>query len=131
MRDVAPDLLRDYACEDADVTWQLKEILEKEIENAGLQSLFNDVEMPLVRVLFTMEKFGVSLDTESLKLYSVELKEQILKIESEIIEMAGVEFNVASPKQVGDVLFDQLKIDEKAKKTKTGSILLRKMCWRN
>lgn len=120
MRSVEADVLRDYACEDADVTWQLKEILEKEIEKEGLQSLFYDVEMPLVHVLFSMEKYGVKLDTSSLKAYSVELKELILKLETEIIEMAGVEFNVASPKQVGEVLFDKLKIDEKAKRTKSG-----------
>lgn len=120
MRDVSTELLRDYACEDADVTWQLKEILEKEIEKEGLQSLFYDIEMPLVYVLFTMESNGVKIDTDGLNKYAIELRGQIDQLESAIVEMAGVTFNVSSPKQVGEVLFETLKIDEKAKKTKTG-----------
>lgn len=120
MRDVSLEVLRDYACEDADVTWQLKEVLEKAIEKENLQSLFYDIEMPLVKVLFAMESSGVKLDTDGLKNYAIELRQQIDSLEADIVEMAGVTFNVSSPKQVGEVLFETLKIDEKAKRTKSG-----------
>lgn len=120
MRDVEIDKLVEYAAEDADITFCLKKEIDKEIESNNLKSLFWDMEMPLLRVLFEMERAGVSLDVEALRNYATELTEQIIQLESEIKEMAGMDFNVGSPKQVGEVLFDHMKIDEKAKKTKSG-----------
>ncbi|VBB47485.1 DNA polymerase I [uncultured Paludibacter sp.] len=114
------DLLSDYACEDADVTFQLKQILEKELQKNNQEKLFYDIEMPLMRVLAIMEQNGVRIDVETLKQTSVILTNEMLALEKEIIEMAGVAFNVGSPMQVGEVLFDKMKLDEKAKKTKTG-----------
>lgn len=120
MRDVLIETVKDYAAEDADITLQLKYKLAPELKSGQLESLFKDIEMPLLRVLVEMEDTGVSLDTEALKVYSIQLVEHIAKLEASIIEQAGVTFNVGSPKQVGEVLFDQMKIDEKAKKTKSG-----------
>ena len=113
-------LLSDYAAEDADITFQLKQILEKELKKNKLETLFYDMEMPLTRVLAIMEQNGVRIDTETLKQTSVILTDEMLALEKEIVEMAGTSFNVGSPMQVGEVLFDRLKLDEKAKKTKTG-----------
>ena len=110
----------DYACEDADITFQLKEILEKELKENELEKLFYEIEMPLVRVLAIMELNGVKIDAEALQQSSVILSKEMKKTEQDIFQMAGFEFNVSSPKQVGEVLFDRLKIDEKMKKTKTG-----------
>lgn len=120
MRQVDVEKLVDYAAEDADITYCLKKEIEKEISENKLESLFWDMEMPLLRVLYEMEKTGVSLDVDTLRKYASELSEQIIKLESDIKEMAGYDFNVGSPKQVGEVLFDRMKIDEKAKKTKSG-----------
>lgn len=120
IRDVDVNLLSDYACEDADITFQLKQILEKELQNNGLEKLFYDMEMPLIRVLAVMEMNGVRIDTGALRESSENLTREMLKLEKEIQQMAGVEFNVSSPMQVGDVLFGRMKLDEKAKKTKTG-----------
>lgn len=114
------DLLKDYACEDADITYQLKQILGKELEKNNLEKLFYEMEMPLVRVLATVERNGVKIDSESLKQTSATLTNEMLAAEKEIIEQAGVSFNVSSPMQVGEVLFDRMKLDDKAKKTKTG-----------
>ncbi len=115
-----PKQLCDYAAEDADITWQLKLILEKELLYNDMVDLAANIEMPLIPVLADMEKAGVNLDVDSLKLYSLELTELIINTEKEIYKMAGVEFNISSPKQMGEVLFDKLKLDDKAKKTKTG-----------
>ena len=120
MRDLSPEAIYKYACEDADITLKLKSVLEKELENSGASSLFYDIEMPLVPVLAYMEKNGVCLDTEALKETSQHFTSRMNQIEQEIYQLAGKEFNVSSPKQVGEILFDQLKIVEKAKKTKTG-----------
>ncbi len=114
------NLLSDYACEDADITFQLKQILEKELSVNGLDKLFYEMEMPLMQVLATIEMNGVRIDTAALRESSEVLTAQMLLLEKEIQEMAGVEFNVSSPMQVGEVLFDRMKLDEKAKKTKTG-----------
>lgn len=120
MRDVDTKIIADYAAEDADITLKLKNKLEKDIHKNGLDKLYFDIEAPLIYVLADMEWTGVRLDLKALKdlseLYTDELKE----VEKEIIEMAGIEFNVNSPKQTGEILFDRLKIIEKAKKTKTG-----------
>lgn len=120
MRDVLVETVKDYACEDADITWQLKQKMAPELVKNELNNLFEDMEMPLLGVLVSMESEGVSLDTEALKIYSVQLAEQILTLEKSILNLAGLSFNVSSPKQVGQVLFEELKIDEKAKKTKSG-----------
>ena len=120
MRDLMPESIYKYACEDADITLKLHHVLKKELEASGATSLFYEIEMPLVPVLAYMEKNGVSVDTHALKETSQHFTMRMNQIEQEIHEMAGMEFNVSSPKQVGEVLFDKLKIVEKAKKTKTG-----------
>ncbi len=120
MRDLPPEDVYRYACEDADVTLKLKNALEKELKAQGGEQLFYEIEMPLVPVLVNMETNGVRLDTEALKLSSEYFGQRLQEIEKNIYELAGGSFNIASPKQVGEVLFDKLKIVEKAKKTKTG-----------
>ena len=120
MRNLSPEAIYKYACEDADVTLKLQRVLEKELQNSGAASLFYDIEMPLVPVLAYMEKNGVQIDTEALKETSQHFTARMNQIEEEIYQLAGMEFNVSSPKQVGEVLFDRLKIVNKAKKTKKG-----------
>lgn len=120
MRDLSPADVCDYACEDADVTLKLKHILEKELVTAGADRLFYDIEMPLVRVLAYMERNGARINTDTLKETSRYFTERLMQIEHEIYELAGFSFNIASPKQVGEVLFERMKIVEKAKKTKSG-----------
>ena len=120
MRDLAPEAVYKYACEDADVTLKLKQVLENELEINGVKKLFEEIEMPLVPVLAYMERNGVRIDTEALKETSRHFTARMNQIEEEVHQLAGMEFNIASPKQVGEVLFDRLKIVEKAKKTKTG-----------
>ncbi|MGQ1785419.1 DNA polymerase I [Saccharicrinis sp. GN24d3] len=111
---------KEYAAEDADITLQLKEFLQPKIKEAGLEELFYKTEMPLLLVLAEMEATGVKLDVDELKDFSGRLTVRIDALEKDIIGMAGMEFNVASPKQVGEVLFEHMKIDAKAKKTKSG-----------
>ena len=120
MRDLDPKDVYLYACEDADITLKLKNVLEKELKENDAERLFYDIEMPLVPVLVNIERNGVLLDTEALQQSSAHFTAQMEQIEKEIYELAGETFNIASPKQVGEVLFDKLKIVEKAKKTKTG-----------
>lgn len=120
MKDLKPEEVVDYACEDADITFQLKQIFEPEIQKEHLKELFYNLEMPLVHVLKDMEQEGIAIDVESLKDYSKELETTLLQLEKDIKSAAGFDFNVDSPKQLGEVLFDHLKIDPKAKKTKTG-----------
>lgn len=120
IRDVAMSNIVDYACEDADITFQLKQLFEKELLMQNFEKLFYEIEMPLVKVLARMEMNGVALDVDSLKESSVVLTENLVALDKEIQDLAGVSFNVASPMQVGEVLFDVLKLDNKAKKTKTG-----------
>ena len=120
MRDLDPANIYRYACEDADVTLKLKNVLEKELKQNDAESLFRDIEMPLVPVLAYMERNGVRIDTEALKETSRHFTARMQQIEEEVHRLAGVEFNIASPKQVGEVLFDRLKIVDKPKKTKTG-----------
>ena len=119
MRSVSKEKLRDYACEDADLTYQLKLALDPDLDKAELRDLFENIEMPLVPALVHMENAGVKLNTRELKKYAEVLREQIIQLEKEIIEMAGEEFNVSSPKQLGPILFEKLKIDSNARKTKT------------
>ena len=120
MRDLDPTEVYWYACEDADITLQLKEKLIEEMKNNDTEKLFYNIEMPLVPVLTDMEFTGVSVDKVALKKLSKEFTEKMNGYEAKIHELAGEDFNVSSPKQVGEILFDKLKIDEKAKKTKTG-----------
>lgn len=120
MRNLSPAVVCDYACEDADVTLRLKNILEKEMKANNVEDLFYRIEMPLVRVLADMERNGVRVDTEALHETAVHFTERMTQIEHEIYDLAGGIFNIASPKQVGEVLFDKLKIVDKPKKTKTG-----------
>ena len=120
MRDLTPEQIYEYAAEDADITLQLKNKLGPELKKYGAEDLFYNIEMPLMPVLAEMEMNGVRIDTDSLKETSGVLTSRMKEIESRIYELAGMEFNIASPKQVGEVLFDKLKIVEKAKKTKTG-----------
>ena len=120
MRDLPPEEVYEYAAEDADVTLKLKNLLEPKLKEAGVWQLFSEVEMPLVRVLASMERNGVRLDTDSLKETSQILTARMNDIEQEIYRLAGEEFNIASPRQVGEILFGKMKIVEKPKKTKTG-----------
>jgi DNA polymerase I len=120
MRDLEPSEISDYACEDADITLQLKHIFEKEIKKPHLKDLFYDMEMPLVEVLMEMEEEGIAIDSKALAEYSKELDSTLIDLDSQIKELAGMEFNTDSPKQMGEVLFEKLKISAKAKKTKTG-----------
>ena len=120
MRDLSPTLVYEYACEDVDITLQLKNKLEPELKKHDCENLFYQIEMPLMPVLAEMEMNGVCLDTESLKETSKVFTERMNDLERRIYELAGQQFNIASPKQVGEILFDKLKIVEKAKKTKTG-----------
>lgn len=120
MRDLEPAAIYDYACEDADVTLRLKHILEKELVTAGAEHLFYEIEMPLVRVLAYMERNGARISTDTLQETSRYFTERLLQIEDDIYSLAGFTFNIASPKQVGEVLFERLKIVDKAKKTKSG-----------
>ena len=120
MRDLQPSEVYEYACEDADITLQLKEKLEPELKRLECERLFYDIEMPLMPVLAEMEMNGVCLDTASLNETSKAFTDRMNEIEQRIYELAGQSFNIASPKQVGEILFDKLKIVEKAKKTKTG-----------
>ena len=120
MRDLQPEEVYLYACEDADITLKLKNVLEKELKQAGVEKLFYEIEMPLVPVLVSMERNGVRIDTDSLKQSSIHFSNRLSEIEQVIYELAGTPFNISSPKQVGEVLFDKLKIVEKAKKTKGG-----------
>ena len=120
MRDVPPEQVCDYAAEDADITLQLKEKLEKELNDEGLQELFHTIEMPLVPVLAQMEMNGARIDTQSLAETSRQFTQRMDEIEQEIYAKAGTTFNISSPRQVGEVLFERLRITDKAKKTKTG-----------
>ena len=120
MRDLDPKDVYEYACEDADITLQLKNKLEPELNKYDCEDLFYNIEMPLMPVLAEMEMNGVCLDTQSLAETSKQFTARMNEIEARIYELAGEHFNIASPKQVGEILFDKLKIVEKAKKTKTG-----------
>lgn len=112
--------LKDYAAEDAEVAWRLKEILEPKLKDAGQERVFHEVEMPLLNALIHMERAGVSLDEVELREISRELESEVSRLEQQIFDMAGEEFNLNSPKQLGVVLFDKMKLVDKPKKTKTG-----------
>ncbi len=112
--------IKEYAAEDADVTLQLKNIFHTDLQKQNLYKIFQDIEMPLIPVLLEMERNGVKLDVEFLSDLSIKITQQLQHIESKIYQTAGTHFNIASPKQVGEILFDRLKIDDSPKKTKTG-----------
>lgn len=120
MRTVAVEKLVEYAGEDADITLQLREVFEPMLQKDGTKKVFDNIEMPLVPVLADMENEGISLDTNALASFSIELRDEILKVQDEIYQMAGTTFNIASPQQLGKILFDHMKISDKVKKTKTG-----------
>ncbi len=120
MRDVPVDKQTEYAVEDADITFQLKEHFQNELGEANTQKLFDDIEVPLLRVLAAMELEGINLDGHFLKSLSTDLDQDIKALETKIYEAAGEEFNIASPKQLGVILFEKLKLVDKPKKTKTG-----------
>jgi len=120
MRDVAIDKISDYAAEDADITLQLKQVLAPLIKKKEVEKVFSEVENPLAKVLTGMEYEGVKVDVDFLRDYSKELEREAARAEDSVYEQAGVKFNLASPRQLGEVLFERLKLDPKAKKTKTG-----------
>lgn len=120
MRTVELEKIKEYAVEDADITFQLKTKLAPMLVEAHAQDLFDTVEVPLIEVLCNMEREGINIDKDFLNQYSVTLGDEIAILEKRIIELAGVPFNISSPKQLGEVLFTHLKLDAKAKKTKTG-----------
>ncbi len=117
--DLDPEIVKEYACEDADITWQVYLILKDEINKSNIEKLSAEIEMPLVKILMEMEHAGVSLDDKALSEFAEELRTSLIGIESKIFELAGQEFNISSPRQLGEILFDKLKIVSNAKKTKT------------
>ena len=120
MLDVPVEEVKEYAGEDADITFQLKQLFDPRLGDGPLRKLFDEIEMPLIQVLSDMENEGIALDTKTLKEFSKELGSSLEELNTSILEYAGTSFNVDSPKQLGEVLFDILQIDDKAKKTKTG-----------
>jgi DNA polymerase-1 len=121
MRQVAPEQVKEYAAEDADITWQLAEVMRSKLkEQPRLQEILHELELPLMEVLASMEANGIAIDKAALDAYSIELGERLAEIEKEIYKQAEVEFNIGSPKQLGEVLFDKLKLLEKPRKTRTG-----------
>jgi DNA polymerase I len=120
MRDLLPSEICDYACEDADITFQLKTILTKELLENQLNELFETIEMPLMPILQRMENEGIAIDTAYLNKMSFDFQGELLILQDKILALAGVDFNIDSPKQLGEILFDHLKISAKAKKTKPG-----------
>jgi DNA polymerase-1 len=119
MREVDIPVIKEYAAEDADVTWQLYPILKKELDRMGLLPLANTIEMPLVKVLAELEYAGFKISVDNLKSYAALLKEDIRNCEQIIYEMAGISFNISSPRQLGEILFERMKISDGAQKTKT------------
>ena len=120
MRSVSLEKMVDYAAEDADVTLKLKNNFAPKLEKNELEKLFHEVEVPLIKVLADIEREGINLDVNTLREFSAQLQNDITQVEKEIQDLAGTKFNVSSPKQVGDILFEYLKIVDKPKKTKTG-----------
>lgn len=120
MREVPLEKIKEYAAEDADITYQLKQRLEPELKDRNAEKLFNEMEVPLIDVLSDMELAGIRINERFLNDYAIELETELRQLEREIIDLAGMSFNIASPRQLGEVLFDHLKLDPKAKRTKTG-----------
>ena len=120
LRDVEISLISEYAGEDADITWQLKQYFEPQLTKTGVDKVFREIEMPLINVLADMEMAGIALDVDGLNKYSTQLASEIAELEEKIMGYAAAPFNISSPKQLGEVLFDQLALSEKPKKTKSG-----------
>jgi DNA polymerase-1 len=120
MRDVSPNIVAYYSCEDVDITLKIKHILAPKVEEQQLDNLFWNIEMPLIQVLISMERNGVEIDVQNINAYSETLKKELVEIEKKIYLLAGQQFNIASPKQLGVVLFENMKIISNAKKTKSG-----------
>ena len=120
MRDVPVEEVTDYASEDADLALQLKKIFDKELNENGVKDIFNDIEIPIINVLADMEKEGINIDSSYLSKLDKEFEIELSKLKGGIFEMSGEEFNLNSPKQLGDILFEKLKLVSKPKKTKTG-----------
>lgn len=120
MRSAALEQIKDYAAEDADITLQLKHVFEPKLKETETEKLFHEVEIPLIEALAGMEREGINLDVNVLKDFSAQLQDDINRVDNEIQELAGTKFNISSPKQVGEILFEYLKIVDKPKKTKTG-----------
>lgn len=136
MRSVMPDLLSEYACEDADITLQLKLKFDPMLDEGGLRKIFEEIEIPLVPVLAAMEAEGVMLDTTALRDYSVHLGKEVAEVEKAIFALAGETFNIASPKQLGDILYDKLRVTDKPPRTPTKQYatseeVLTKLLWRH
>jgi DNA polymerase-1 len=136
MRSVMPDILSDYACEDADITYQLYEKFDPLLSQGGLRKLFDEIEIPLVPVLAAMEAEGVMLDTAALKEISLQLGKESAEVEEQIYDLAGQTFNIASPKQLGEILYEKLRITDKPSRTatkqySTGEDVLVKMLYRH
>lgn len=119
MRSVDPEKLKEYACEDADITLQLRIALEPQLADTDTRALFDEIEMPLVKVLAAMEAEGVKIDSGNLNQFSEQLEKEIAEVEKEIFRLAGEEFNIASPKQLGEVIFDKMQLSDNPKQTKT------------
>ena len=119
MRSVDSHVVCNYSCEDADITLQLKDILLSKIKEQGIEKLLYDIELPLIKVLMSMERTGVRIDSARMKEYSAELQKELVGIEENIYNHAGEKFNISSPKQLGVILFEKLKVDPKPKMTKT------------
>ncbi len=119
MRSVKLDKLTEYACEDADITLQLRNVLEPLLMETGTRKLFDEIEMPLVKVLASMEAEGVKIDSDNLNQFSLQLQQEISAVEKEIFKMSGAEFNIGSPKQLGEILFDKMGLSDNPKQTKT------------
>jgi DNA polymerase-1 len=136
MRSVMPDILSDYACEDAEITYRLYEKFDPMLDQGGLRKLFSEIEIPLVPVLAAMEAEGVMLDTATLKEYSVQLGKESAEVEEQVYDLAGQTFNIASPKQLGEILYEKLRITDKPARTatkqySTGEDVLVKMLYRH
>lgn len=120
MRDAPLEEVKEYAAEDADITLQLKDFLAPKLEEANLQKLYDTIEGPLIKALVGMENAGININVKLLEDYSIELAREIEKLEKSVYEQAGEKFNLSSPKQVGEILFDKMKIPYRWSKTKTG-----------
>ena len=120
MRQAPLEQLYQYACEDADITFQLKEIFQRKLDGSKSYEVFKKIEMPLIPVLSTMEMEGIKIDTYALSDFSKELEQKIVELNDNVQELAGTPFNLASPKQLGQILFEHMKLVDKPKKTKTG-----------
>lgn len=136
MRSVMPGLLSEYACEDADITLHLRQKFEPLLDQDGLRKLFDEIEIPLVPILASMEAEGVMLDTEALKEYSIQLGKEVVEVEKQVFELAGQTFNISSPKQLGEILFEKLRITDKPSRTatkqySTGEEILVKLLYRH